>query len=167
MDEKNAYIKREVDDFTKLLDHVKKTIDERHHIIVAHASYHGDLKKGDYDFNFRRSNILHYNKHDAFNWFLMPHSGYIKRFVLEDAGFKFYTHKDLTFNEFLIKHPGDYDPLPIFLLVVIKNNFIAGSSKTETFEMVELGTLKIILNLLLSTIIPQPYPAICLLPILI
>ena len=40
-DEKNAYIKREVDDFTKLLDHVKKTIDERSHIIAAHASYHG------------------------------------------------------------------------------------------------------------------------------
>ena len=36
---KNAYIKREVDDFTKLLDHVKKTIDERPHIIAVHANY--------------------------------------------------------------------------------------------------------------------------------
>ena len=39
VDEKNAYIKREVDDFMKLLDHVKKTIDERPHIIMVHASY--------------------------------------------------------------------------------------------------------------------------------
>ena len=31
VDEKNAYIKREVDNFTKFLDHVKQTIDERPH----------------------------------------------------------------------------------------------------------------------------------------
>ena len=43
VDEKNAYIKREVDDFTKLLDHVKKTIDERPHVIAALVSYHCDL----------------------------------------------------------------------------------------------------------------------------
>ena len=94
-----------MDDFKKLLDHVKKTIDERPHIIVALGSYHGDLKKGDYDFYFGGSNSPHYNKHDAFNGFLMPHSGYIKRFVLEDTGYKFYTHEDLMFNDFLIKHP--------------------------------------------------------------
>ena len=166
VDEKNAYIKREVDEFTKLLDHVKRTIDERPHIIVAHASYHGDLKKGEYDFNFRGSNSPHYNKHDAFNRFLMPHSGYIKRFVLEDTGHKFYTHEDLTFDDFLIKHPGDYDPLPIFSPVVIKNNFMAGSSETETFEMVELGTLNIHIKPSFSGI-TQPYPATRLLPILI
>ena len=73
----------------------------------------------------------------------MPHSGYIKRPMLENTDYKFYTHEDLTFNEFLLKHPGDYDPLTIFLLVVIKNNFKAGSSETETFKMVELGMLNI------------------------
>ena len=40
VDEKNAHIKRGVENFTKLLDHVKKTIDERSHIIAVHASYH-------------------------------------------------------------------------------------------------------------------------------
>ena len=53
----------------------------------------------------------------------MPHSGYIKRFIL-DTGYEFYTREDISLNEFLIKHGEDYNPLPIFLLIVIKNNFV-------------------------------------------
>ena len=73
VDEKNAYIKREVDDFTKLLDHVKKTIDERPHIIAAHASYHGDLIKGEYQFTFSRSSVESYSKTDVYNGFFQCH----------------------------------------------------------------------------------------------
>ena len=29
----------------------------------------------------------------------MPHSGYIKRFVLEDTGYKFYTAEDITYKK--------------------------------------------------------------------
>ena len=56
----------------------------------------------------------------------MPYSGYIKPFVLEDTGYKFYTNEDLTLNEFLFKHTDriNYKPLPIFTLVLIKKNFI-------------------------------------------
>ena len=52
VDEKNAHIKRQVDDFTKLLDYVKKTIDERPHIVMVHASYSGKLRKDEYQFTF-------------------------------------------------------------------------------------------------------------------
>ena len=61
-------------------------------IIAAHASYYGDLIKGDYQFTFSGA-LVTSSKHNVFNGFLMPHSGYIKRFVLEDTGFKFSTDK--------------------------------------------------------------------------
>ena len=75
VDEKNAYIKSEVDDFTKLFDHVNKTIDERPHIIAVHASYHGFLIKDEFQFSFGGSTI---NPNDS-SGFLIPHSGRIKK----------------------------------------------------------------------------------------
>ena len=59
----------------------KEYADKRTHIIAAHASYHGDLIKGDYQFTIGGSSVKSYKKHDVFNGFLMPHSGYIKHFV--------------------------------------------------------------------------------------
>ena len=75
----------------------------------------------------------------------MPHSGYIKNFVLEDTGYKFYTDEDLTLGEFLSKNPErlNYNPLPIFTRVLIKNNFIKDRHDIEVAEIVELGTLNI------------------------
>ena len=67
VDEKNAY-------FTKLLDHVKKSIDERSHIIVVLTHYYGDLIKGKHQFTFGEKEI-----HPAPMGFLMPHSGRIKK----------------------------------------------------------------------------------------
>ena len=56
VDEKNAYIKSEVDDFTKLLEYVKKSTDERHdkktYIIAVHSNYCSLLRKGEYQFVF-------------------------------------------------------------------------------------------------------------------
>ena len=45
---------------------------KRPYIIAAHASYHGDLIKGDYQFTFGESSVKSYKKHDIFNGFLMP-----------------------------------------------------------------------------------------------
>ena len=75
----------------------------------------------------------------------MQHSGYIKFFVLEDTGYKFYTAEDLTFGEFLFKNV-NYNPLPIFTLVLIKNNFIKDKHDIEAAKIVELGTLNIHIN---------------------
>ena len=74
VDEKNAYIKSEVDDFTKLLDYVKKSTDERPHIIAVHTHYRGDLIKGAYQFTFG-GNV----SSELDTGFLVPYSGRIKQ----------------------------------------------------------------------------------------
>ena len=61
--------KKYVDDVTKA---VKSNIkDEFLHLIAAHASYHGDLTKGHYQFTFGGSSVKSWEKHDVFNGFLM------------------------------------------------------------------------------------------------
>ena len=68
---------------------IKKGIEkETHHLIAAHASYHGDLIKDAYQFTFGGSSVESYKRHDKYNGFVMPHSGYIKRFVVKSTGFK-------------------------------------------------------------------------------
>ena len=84
----DAATKRYVDN--SINDVVDKAIKQKTHLIVAHASYQGDLIKGEYQFTFGGACVQTYKKHWKFNGFLMPHSGYIKRFVLEDFGLKFY-----------------------------------------------------------------------------
>ena len=101
---------------------------KRTHSIVAHASYHGDLIKGGYQFTFGGSSVKSYKKHDVFNGFLMPHSGYIKCFVLEDTGSKFSSSKYTNVVD-LIRSLGS-DLIPIFTLVLIK----------PSNEVVDLGT---------------------------
>ena len=110
-------------------DVVDKAINQRTHSITAQASYHGDLIKGEYQFTFGGSSVSTYKKHDIFNGFLMPHSGYIKRFVLEDFCLKI----DSQLNVYLPS-----TPIPLFTLVVLKNN--------KSGEIVDLGTLSIILK---------------------
>ena len=39
-------------------------------IIAAHASYHGDLAKGEYQFTFGGSRLIAHKKHDMYNGFL-------------------------------------------------------------------------------------------------
>ena len=68
---------------------VNNNIDKRPHFFAATASYHGDLIEGEYQFTFGASNNQIYKTHWKYNGFLIPHSGYIKRFVLEDFGLKF------------------------------------------------------------------------------
>ena len=110
----------------KDINDVVDKVNQRTHLITAHASYHGDLIKGDYQFTFGGSSMSSYKKHDVFNGFLMPHSGYIKRFVLEDFGLKINSQLDVYFNT---------RPIPLFTLVVLKKN--------KSGEIVDLGTISI------------------------
>ena len=117
-------------------DVVDKAINQRIHLIVAHASYQGDLIKGDYQFTFGWVSVQTYKKHWKFHGFLMPHSGYIKRFVLEDFGLKFYYDSDeekYTIPTLIEKTYGFNVPVPFFTLVLFK-----------TSGRVDLGTLNII-----------------------
>ena len=103
---------------------------KRTHIIAAHASYQGDLIKGDYQFTFGGSSVKSYKKHDIFNGFLMPWGGYIKCFVSsEDTGFKFSSDKYNNLSDFV--RSLDNNLIPIFTLFVVK----------MTGEVVDLGTL--------------------------
>ena len=63
-----------MDDFTKPLDHVKKTIDERPHIIAVHTHYSDNLRKGEYQLTFGENTGLGLDK-----GFLVPQSGRIKK----------------------------------------------------------------------------------------
>ena len=123
-------------------DVVDKAIDQRTNLITAHASYHGDLIKGDYQFTFGGSSIPTYKRHDMFNGFVMPHSGYIKRFVVKSTGFKFpsdnivgvsvkLTLNDCDDDQFVVTNP---QIIPLFTFNVIKN---------IDNEVVELGVLNV------------------------
>ena len=112
-DESDAVPRRFVDEEIKVLkDNIKK---ERTHLILANASFHEDLIKGDYQFTWGGQSNPTYKKHDKFNGFLMPHNGYIKRFFIEYFGLK------ITNEIFKNKFTWDTH-VPLFTLVLIKRN---------------------------------------------
>ena len=130
--------KKYVDDVTKA---VKSNVkDEFRHLIAAHASYHSDLTKGHYQFTFGGSSVKSWEKH-VFNGFLIPHSGYVKRFVLEDTGFKFSSSRYDDLVDF-VRSLGS-DLIPLFTLVFIK----------PSREVVDVGTL----NMQLRFIQQEPF----------
>ena len=76
---------------------IKEKVEKRKHVIAVTASYQGDLIKDDYQFTFGGQSVKSYKKHNAYNGFLMPHDGYIKRLEIEFPGLKFSsdTHANL------------------------------------------------------------------------
>ena len=108
-------------------------VEKRTYLITASANYYGDLIKDTYQFTFGGSSVKTDNN-SVYNGFLMPHSGYIKRFVFQCTGFKLLVSRGevLNFNPDSILNK----PIPLFTLVLSKNNG----------KFVELGTLNIILK---------------------
>ena len=115
-----------VDDMIKAVE--EKIQKERTHLITANASFHEDLIKGKYQFIFGGPNNPTYEKHDVLNGFLMPHSGYIRRFVLENFGILIDRKIPPKFID---------TPIPLFTLVLIKS---------EDINITELGTYNIIFS---------------------
>ena len=118
-----------------MLTRLGKTIDEdfkkRTHIISPTASYHGDLIKGDYQFTWGGQSMTSYKKHDVFNGFLIPSSGYIKKFVVLDTGFKLTIPKNKNLLDYINYDIGYNNLIPFFTLVLIK----------RLKEPVDIGTL--------------------------
>ena len=114
-----------VDDVEKDLEEkIEKTIEKiekRKQLIAASASYHGDLIKGDYQFTWGGQAMNSYKKHDIFNGFLVPSSGYIKKFVLLNTGLKLNAKQDRGVVEFVIYDLGLNNHVPLFTLVLIRN----------------------------------------------
>ena len=109
---------------------------KRTHIIVAYASYHGDLEKDDYQFTFGGSSVKTNKKHSQYNGFMLPHSGYIKSLVFQCTGLKFLIKGPLSaFDHARISN----NPIPLFTLVLIKSSL----NYTETLE---IGKINITFN---------------------
>ena len=126
---------------------IDKAMKQRPHLITANSSYHGDLIKDDYQFTFGGSSVESYKKHNKYNGFVMPQSGYIKRFVVKDTGYKLPNdYKNEERMKYVLEHCDEDlnlsitnpEIIPIFTLVVIKH---------ENYEAVELGVLNMEIKL--------------------
>ena len=112
----DAVPKSFVDDMIKK---VEEKVDKRKQLIVASASYYGDLIKDTFQFSFGGGSLQQY-KTEKFNGFLMPYSGYIKNFVLEDFGLRIYYSGDIISH--IEKEYGFIVPVPYFTLILLKTN---------------------------------------------
>ena len=128
---KESTNKKIVDTLTTLGKMLSNGLKKRTHIITASASYHGDLIKGNYQFTWSGQNEALYKKHDMFNGFLVPSSGYIKKFVVLDTGLKFNFPENKNVLEYIISDIGYNNLIPLFTFVLIRHKQ----------EPVDIGTL--------------------------
>ena len=98
---------------------VEEKMEKNKQLIVATASYYGGLIKDTFQFSFGGVSLQQY-KTEVFNGFLMPHSGYIKKFALEDFGLKIYYTDNIISH--IRKEYTFVDPVPYFTLIVLKTN---------------------------------------------
>ena len=128
---KESTDKKIVDTLTTLGKMLSNGLKKRTHIITASASYHGDLIKGNYQFTWSGQNEALYKKLDMFNGFLIPSSGYIKKFVVLDTGLKFNFPENKNVLEYIISDIGYNNLIPLFTFVLIRHKQ----------EPVDIGTL--------------------------
>ena len=108
-------------DLKEKVQKVEEKIEKRKQLIAASASYHGDLIKGDYQFTWGGQSNATYKKHDLFSGFLVPSSGYIKKFILLNTGLKFNAKQGRGDVEFVIYDLGLNNHVPLFTPVLIRN----------------------------------------------
>ena len=66
--------------------------------------------------------VTSYKKHDVFNGFMVPSSGYIKDVVFVDTGLKFNVEKIKSTLDFIVDDLGINKDYPLFSLVLIRRN---------------------------------------------
>ena len=111
---KESIDKKILDTMTTLAKMLTGGLKKRTHIITASASYHGDLIKNDYQFTWGGQSVTSYKKHDVFNGFLVPSSGYIKDVVFLDTGLKFNVEKIKSTLDFITNDLGLNKDYPLF-----------------------------------------------------
>ena len=119
---KESTDKKILDTMTTLAKMLTGGLKKRKHIISASASYHGDLIKNDYQFTWGGQSVTSYKKHDVFNGFMVPSSGYIKDIVFLDTGLKFNVEKIKSTLDFIVDDLGINKDYPLFSLVLIRRN---------------------------------------------
>ena len=120
-----------VDAFTRLGKMLTDGLKKRTHVISATASYHGDLIAGDYQFTWGGQRVTSYKKHDVFNGFLVPSSGYIKNVVFLQTGLNFNVEKIKSILDFVVDDLGLNKDYPLFSLVLIR----------RSGALIDIGTL--------------------------
>ena len=130
---KESTDKKIVDTLTTLGKMLSNGLKKRTHIITASASYHGDLIKDDYQFTWGGGgqSVTSYKKHDVFNGFLVPSSGYIKDVVFLNTGLKFNAEKIKSTLDFIVDDLRLNKDYPLFSLVLIK----------KSGALIDIGTL--------------------------
>ena len=136
--------KKIVDAFTRLGKMLTDGLKKRKHIISASASYYGDLIKGNYQFTWSGQNEVLYKKHDMFNGFLVPSSGYIKKFVVLDTGLKFNFPENKNVSEYIISDIGYNNLIPLFTFVLIRHKQEPVDIGTLYFYFVDNGIVDVI-----------------------
>ena len=136
--------KKIVDAFTRLGKMLTDGLKKRKHIISASASYHGDLIKGNYQFTWSGQNEALYKKHDMFNGFLVPSSGYIKKIVVLDTGLKFNFPENKNVSEYIISDIGYNNLIPLFTFVLIRHKQEPVDIGTLYFYFVDNGIVDVI-----------------------
>ena len=136
--------KKIVDAFTRLGKMLTDGLKKRKHIISASASYYGDLIKGNYQFTWSGQNEILYKKHDMFNGFLVPSSGYIKKFVVLDTGLKFNFPENKNVSEYIISDIGYNNLIPLFTFVLIRHKQEPVDIGTLYFYFVDNGIVDVI-----------------------
>ena len=120
-DENDGVPRKFVENMVKEVEEkIEKTIEKigkRKQLITA--TYYGDLIKNTFQFTFGGIGLKQYNI-EIFNGFLMPCSGYIKNFVLEDFGLKIYHSGNII--DYIKKEYGFTIPVPYFTLILLKTN---------------------------------------------
>ena len=91
----------------------KEDFEKRTNLISVAASFQGAFTKGEYPFIFGGPNYGDKIRYNMFNGFLMPYSGYVKRFVLKGYGLKVF--KDFIDGGFIESGR----ELPLLTLVLI------------------------------------------------
>ena len=116
---KESTDKKILDTMTTLGKMLTNGLKKRKHLIAASASYQGDLYSGDYQFTWggRKDS---YRIHDIFNGFLIPSSGYIKKFIVLSTGIKLNVPKNREVLDYIDYDIGYNNHVPLFSLVLIR-----------------------------------------------
>ena len=130
-DEADAVPRRFVEDAIKTSE--EKIIKERKHLIVANASYNGDLIKGNFQFTWGGQSKNTNKENDIYSGFVVPSNGYIKKFVVFSTGIKINGPKDKDYGD-LISDIGINKPFPVLKLVLFRNGTLPPS-------IIDIGTL--------------------------
>ena len=102
-----------------MIKEVEEKIKKRKHLIAASASYHGDLKKGEYQFTFGGQSNPSYKKHDMFSGFLVPSNGYIKKITVLETGIRLNLPENRDILDYIFYDIGYNTTIPLFTFVLI------------------------------------------------